>query len=255
MIDIKNLYYHYKKTKPILQNFNFRLDAGDRLAILGNNGVGKSTLLKCLTRIILPQKGEMTFEGQDLLKTNRVSLAKCLAFVAQDSPAVHITVYDMIMLGRKPYIKWGIQDEDTATVCDVIRRLDLENLVTCFVDELSGGERQKVMLARALAQQPRILLLDEPTSNLDMRNQYEVLSLIKEISIEHKIAVIMVIHDINLALRFCNKFLLIKDSKIFDTGGEEILSGEKIEAVYGIPVSVIELEKIRFVVPVQKHDQ
>ncbi|MDR2738999.1 MAG: ABC transporter ATP-binding protein [Treponema sp.] len=249
MVDVKGLRFSYRRLHPVLQDYTFHINAGERLAVLGNNGAGKSTLLKCLVRIILPQRGIICTENDDILKMSRLNLARKIALVAQNECAVRMTVYDMVMLGRKPYIKWGITARDKKIVEAVLCKLRLDNMAARFTDELSGGEHQKVMLARAFAQQPKILLLDEPTASLDLRNQYEVLDLVKEISAEQNIAVIMVIHDINLALRFCNKFMLIKDARIYACGGEEIITNDTVETVYGIAVDVIDLNGVRVMLP------
>jgi iron complex transport system ATP-binding protein len=249
MVDVTGLQFSYRRQYPVLQDYTFHINAGGRLAVLGNNGAGKSTLLKCLVRIILPQQGIIRTENDDILKMSRLNLARKIAFVAQNECAVRMTVYDMVMLGRKPYIKWGITAHDKEIVEAVLFKLRMDDMAARFTDELSGGEHQKVMLARAFAQQPKVLLLDEPTASLDMRNQYEVLDLVKEISAEQNMAVIMVIHDINLALRFCNKFMLIKNSKIYACGGEEIITNDTVETVYGIAVDVIDLNGVKVVIP------
>jgi iron complex transport system ATP-binding protein len=169
--------------------------------------------------------------------------------VAQRNAADRFTVFDSVLLGRKPYIKFEPSQEDLDITKSVIKRMGMESFALRYVDELSGGELQKVMLARALAQQPRILLLDEPTSNLDMRNQYEVLAAVREISRKERISVIIVIHDLNLALRYSDRFLLIKDSKVFAYGGREVMTPENISSVYGMPVAVETVRGMPTVIP------
>ncbi|MBQ9932107.1 MAG: ABC transporter ATP-binding protein, partial [Firmicutes bacterium] len=164
--------------------------------------------------------------------------ARLLSFVAQGSTGCAMTVYDTILLGRKPYMKMGISKEDHQVVEEVILRLGLQDLSFAFLDQISGGERQKVMLARALAQQPRVLLLDEPTSNLDLKNQYEVMGLISEICVTEGLSAVVVIHDLNLALRYCNKLLFLKEGRVYAFGGPEVVTPELLREVYGVHAEV-----------------
>lgn len=246
---VKELNFRYNAAKPILQDIAFEVKVGEFLAILGNNGAGKSTMLKCLNRILSPQKGTVYVNDLNVLSMQLGDVAKNVSFVAQALQNCRLTVYDMVMLGRKPYIKWGIRREDEDLVVSILKDMQLENMAARFVDELSGGEQQKVMLARALAQQPQVLLLDEPTSNLDLRNQHEMLKLISKISRIQDIAVIMVIHDINLALRYCNKFLLLKDNQVYNYGGKEIITDESIKDVYCMPVKIHHIDGTGVVIP------
>ena len=152
-------------------------------------------------------------------------------------------------MGRKPYIKWDVTKQDKEIVDQVIEQLELQDYKMRFLDELSGGELQKVIVARALAQQPKLLLLDEPTSALDPKNQYEMLSLVQKIAQQHQIAVAIVIHDINLALRYCDRFLFIKDTEIYYYGGIETMTADLIEEVYHMPVAIEEYHGIKIMIP------
>lgn len=249
MIQVQELSFSYRQDRPILTGIDFQASKGECTAILGNNGAGKSTLIKCLNRILEPQQGVVYVNGQNTRKLKRNDVAKCLAYVAQHHGGDRFTVFDTILLGRKPYIKFEPTREDLRIVESIIKRMKLEDFALRYIDELSGGELQKVMLARALAQQPQVLLLDEPTSNLDLCNQYEVLSIIREIARTEQIVVLLIIHDLNLALRYCDKFLFLKDNRIFRYGGMEVMTAETIHEVYGIPVTVQELNGIKVVIP------
>ncbi len=251
MMEVKELSFHYTPASPILQDIAFRALPCECLAVLGNNGAGKSTLLKCLNRILRPQGGTVLVEKSSVLKMPLHSVARRMAFVAQDSGKSRLTVYDMVMLGRKPFIKWGASREDKEIVEGVLRQMRLDGMAARFVDELSGGERQKVMLARALAQRPRVLLLDEPTSSLDLCNQYGVMELVRKACRENGIAVVIVIHDLNLALRFCDKFMLIRENRIYGYGGREVITAESIGAVYQIPVDIHSIGGELVVIPRQ----
>lgn len=249
MMVVKELDFQYNSSFQILRDIAFEALPGECLAVLGNNGAGKSTMLKCLNRILSPQKGTVLVDKNNVYQMPLYAVAQNMAFVAQGSQNSRLTVYDMVMLGRKPYIKWGIRKEDEKIVEAVIRQMNLESMAVRFVDELSGGEQQKVILARALAQQPKVLLLDEPTSNLDLRNQYEVLDLVLKVCRHNDIAVVIVIHDLNLALRYCDKFMLIKENQVYDYGSGEIITCESIEDVYQIAVNIHEIDGERVIVP------
>ena len=181
MMKIRNLSFRYRGSVSVLRDVSFEIEPGKFLAILGNNGVGKSTLLKCFNHILKPDTGTVVLDGEDLLRMSDREVAKRVAFVSQSVPSTQMTVHDVVMLGRRPYMKWGFTEDDHRIVHEAMHRLDVEDMRGRFLNQLSGGERQKVMLARALAQQPKVLLLDEPTSALDIQNQYGVLRLVRDI--------------------------------------------------------------------------
>lgn len=252
MIHVKELQFSYNRDQTILRDIDFYAPKGQCTAVLGNNGAGKSTLIKCLNRILEPQQGVVQVCGKNIQNLKRNDIAKCMAYVAQRNTGERFTVFDAVLLGRKPYINFEPTEEDINIVKSVIKRMKLEDFALRYIDELSGGEMQKVMLARALAQRPNVLLLDEPTSNLDLGNQYAVLAITREIARTEQISVIIVIHDLNLALRYCDKFLLIKNNRIFSCGGIEIMTPENISEIYGIPVMVQEINGATVVIPFPK---
>lgn len=250
MLKVDNLSFGYEKGKKnILNNISFELNQGQFLAILGNNGAGKSTLMKCINRIFQPQSGSVTIDGTDISQLNKKELAQKIAYVAQNNNPTHTLVYDAIMLGRKPYIKWGITQNDEKVVEKVMNMLNLNEFATRYLDELSGGEVQKVMLARALAQEPKYLLLDEPTSNLDPNNQHEMLHIISKIRNDENIGAAIIIHDLNHAMSHCDKFLFLKDSKVYSFGGVETVTAESIGDVYNLRADIITHKGYRIIVP------
>lgn len=250
MIKINEITFSYNQgARNILEDISFDIKKNQCIAILGNNGAGKSTLIKCMNRICHAQKGVVMVDGHDVYKMSRNVMAQNISYVAQNNKSLYMTVFDAILLGRKPYIKWDATLEDREIVRDIIQKMQLEDFALRNVAELSGGEIQKVMLARALAQEPKLLLLDEPTSNLDPRNQHEVLRIVKIIAQEHNICVAIVIHDLNLAIRYCDRFLFLKDSHVFSYGGLEIMTPENIEEVYSMHVHIIECMGIPVIVP------
>lgn len=250
MVEVKGVTFAYKPgTGNVLEDVSFAVGQNQCIAVLGNNGAGKSTLLKCINGICPPLRGEVLVGGSSVSGMTRNETARNISYVAQNNISLNMTVFDAILLGRKPYITWDATSQDMHIVHGIIKKMQLEDFALRSVAELSGGERQKVMLARALAQEPKLLLLDEPTSNLDPRNQHEVLRMVKIIAREHNISVVIVIHDLNLAIRYCDRFLFLKDSRVFAYGGLESMTPENIEEVYQIHVHIIEHMDVPVVVP------
>lgn len=250
MVNISNITYAYNVTSnKILEEVSFNIADGQCVGILGNNGTGKSTLLKCIARICHAQGATVHVDGKDVFKMSGGKMAQKIAYVPQGNDTVNMTVFDAILLGRKPYIKWDATSEDYRIVSNIIHEMSLDDFALRNVSKLSGGEVQKVMIARALAQEPRFLLLDEPTSNLDPHNRHEVLDIVKRISKKRNICVAIVIHDINLAMRYCDKFLFLRDSKIYSYGGIETITEKTISEVYRINVDIIKHRDHKIVIP------
>ncbi len=235
--------------ESIIHGITFAVHEGEILAIIGPNGVGKTTLLKCLNRSLVPRAGRVVIGTVDLHSASRREIARRIGFVAQKSDAPRLTVYDLVLLGRVPRIGWGAGAEDHRVTAQAIELLDLGDLALRYADELSGGELQLVQIARALAQQPRVLLLDEPTSSLDLRNQHRLMATITRIAESTSVAVVMTVHDVNLAIRYATSLLLMRDGTIYAAGNRSIVTEEAIEAVYGIAVLVREIDGVPFVVP------
>jgi iron complex transport system ATP-binding protein len=240
MIEIKDISFSYPDA-DILKQVGFTAESGEVVGLLGNNGAGKSTLVTCLNRIRTPKSGSLHIDGKNAFQMGRNELARTVAYVAQKNELTHSTVFDCVLLGRKPYIKWSVSQEDLDICTRIMERVGLLDYQMRYVDELSGGELQKVMLARALVAQPKLLLLDEPTSNLDPKNQYEMMALVRELAREQGITVITVIHDLNLALRFCDKFYFLKAGEGYSYGGLDTVTPETLQAVYGIRAEVLDV--------------
>ena len=249
ILSVNGVEFRYN-SRVILDKVGFSLQRGEFLSILGNNGAGKSTLLKTLNRILPPKKGSILLDDQEVSRLSRRAIASKMAYVSQHYESNRQTVFDAVLLGRKPYIKWEASAYDLALVQEVLAKTGLEEFALRYLDELSGGELQKVIIARALAQEPEVLLLDEPTSNLDLKNQIEVLRTIQEVAKEKNIAVAAVMHDLNLALRFSDKFLLLQKTRVYAAGGPEVMTAETISQVYGLPVEVEKVNNQRVVIPV-----
>lgn len=248
-LEAKAVAFSYPRSKgAVFEGVSLKAYAGTMTAILGNNGAGKSTLLNLLGHIEAPTAGAVEVGGVDLASLGRREIARHIAYVSQQQRIPHLSVYDEVLLGRKPHVSWSITENDRGVVAAAIERLQLEPFVDRFCDELSGGERQKVYIARALAQETEVLLLDEPTSALDPKNQMEVLQTVREITTQTSLATIMVIHDINLALRFCDSFLLMRDGHVVAQGGIEAVTEETLAQTYDMPLRLIEFDGIKLVV-------
>lgn len=242
MISVEKISYSYGLGgRDVLKNISFKAPYGECVGILGNNGAGKSTLITCLCKIRTPKNGSVCIDNGDIHKMNRLEAARLISYVAQKNEISHMTVFDSVLLGRKPYIKLSVSQDDL-DICEyVIEQVGLSNFRLRYINELSGGEQQKVMLARALVQQPKLLLLDEPTSNLDPKNQHEMLALVRELAIVSKISVFIILHDISLALRYCDKFLFLKQGEVYKYGNASIVTKETIADVYDISGDVVEI--------------
>lgn len=216
MLTVNGIHFAYNH-KPVLKEVSFHVGPGELCAILGNNGAEKSTLLKCLLGLLEPSRGTIRINGEDASCLTRMDMARRIGYVSQkESASSRLTVFDAVLMGRRPHINWGAGERDLEVVLEVIESLALEDLSMRYLDRLSGGELQKVFIARALAQEPGIMLLDEPTSNLDFRNQLEVMETVDSAISERNISALMAIHDVNLALRFSDKFVLLKDGVILE---------------------------------------
>lgn len=238
-LTVNKLSFSYESL-PVLKSVNLTIDFGEILSIVGPNGSGKSTLLKCINQILKTRQNTVLIDGRDASKMSLKELSKIMGYVPQSSMSTFpLTVFDVVLMGRKPYINWGLSERDYEIVAKTLAFLGIEELATRYFNELSGGEQQKVIIARALAQQPQILLLDEPTSNLDIRHQLEVLGIIKDLSLNLKLSVIMAMHDLNLASRFSDKIIMLKNGCIFAAGSpESVITEENIMAVYGVKAHV-----------------
>ena len=238
ILTINNLSYNYKETKA-LKNISFSLASGDFMTIVGPNGSGKSTLLKCLDRILKYKEGNIEIDGENLKNISLKSLSRKIAYVPQKEETVTSnTVFDIVMLGRKPYIEWNITEHDIKIVSDLLERFDLTALAMRDINTLSGGQRQRVFIARALAQQPDVLLLDEPTANLDLYHQSKIMDYLADLANEGLI-IIVTMHDINLALLFCTKAIMLSCGSLFASGGKEIFTKENIDNLFRTTVKIV----------------
>lgn len=245
----ENICFSYN-SHPVLSDVSFTIESGCMVCILGVNGAGKSTLLKCLNRILSPRYGSVLLDGEDLSCMNRTEVARSIGYVPQRHPDSGMTVFETVLLGRKPHMGWKARPEDYAVVESIISQIGLETLSMRRVCNLSGGQLQKVIIARALAQTPRVLLLDEPTSSLDLKNKLDVMRLIRQVSKSHGISTIIAIHDLNVAIRFAERFLFLKEGRIHSIATKKTLSADVIRQVYDVEVALSQCEGHTIVVPI-----
>jgi iron complex transport system ATP-binding protein len=247
--EVNGVAFSYK-SRHVLDGVSFTVQADDVVSILGPNGVGKTTLIKCIDKVLKPNSGSVLIEGADLHQMSKKDIAKNIGYVAQKSETSQTTVFDSVLLGRKPHFDWNVTDKDIRLAGRVLHLLGLDGLALKYIDEISGGEYQLVQIARVLVQQPKVILLDEPTSSLDLSNQHMIMHLIRNIVKKNHMAAVMIIHDLNLAIRHSDKFIMMKDGKVYATGGHEIITSENIKAVYSIDAYVERVRGIPVVIPI-----
>ncbi len=226
----------------ILENVSLTAQEGDFVGILGPNGSGKTTLLKSISRTLKPHRGAILLDKTDLYELKHTEVAKQLAVVPQEtSIGFSFTALDVVLMGRNPHLtRFQMEtDKDMDIARKAMMQTNVWHLANRPVNELSGGEKQRVIIARALAQEPRVLLLDEPLTHLDMINQLEIMDLVKDLCVNHGLIVLAVIHDLNLAARYCNTAVLLKNATVWAAGNlDQVLTAENIRAVFKVDAVV-----------------
>lgn len=249
MLEARHLAFSFKRNRPLLTDVSLSVPPGTFTAILGRNGCGKSTLLSLLTAARKPQGGEVLLDGTPLAAMDRRERARRIAFVAQHSHGNRLTVFDSVLLGRRPFMDGAPTAEDRAIVAHTLEELGLGGYALRYMDELSGGEYQTVVLARAFVQRTGTLLLDEPTNNLDPAHQQEVMALVRRQVQERGVGAAAVMHDINLALRHCDRFLFLKDGLVDAYGGSDVVTARQVQRIYGIEVEMIQHGDAKVAIP------
>ena len=223
-LEVKDLRYGYTQAREVVKGVSFTAQAGECLAVLGVNGVGKTTMLKCINRIIRPSSGEVLVDGVPVGKLGGRALAQQIGYVPQGCEFADSSVFDAVLLGRKPFIQWDVTKRDLEIVQEVLGLMSLEEYANRNVNALSGGERQKVSIARALAMNPDILFFDEPTSALDPELTGEILKVIRELASEH-MTMVVVTHEMKFARDVADKVIFMDDGVIVEAGTPEEVFG------------------------------
>ncbi len=238
-LKIQDLEFSYQ-SRPIFSDMCLEIPTGKFVSILGPNGSGKSTFLKCVDRILTPSFGQIFIDNEDIFSINRMDLAKKVSYVPQSSVRVFPhSVFDVIYMGRRPYLGWVGSSNDEEYVWNVINLLGLEEIANHSFNELSGGQQQKVLVARALVQDTDMILLDEPTSNLDIWHQLDIMNIISDLVVKTGITSLMAVHDLNMASKFSDLIILLKDGIVYAIGKpEEVLTNENIAEVYKVDVQI-----------------
>jgi iron complex transport system ATP-binding protein len=247
MLSVRGLTLRYPRGPALVTGLDFDAASGELLAVLGPNGAGKSTLLKALVHLLRPRAGSARLDGADLTRLGPRERARRVAWLPQQSRPAPVTVAEAVLLGRLPHGGGGA--EDLAILEAVLAALGLAALAGRPCTELSGGELQKVLIARALAQTPRLLALDEPVNHLDLARQIEVLELVRKTTRARGLVTLVVLHDLNLALRFADRFLLLDGRGDARLGPMDSLDAATAGAVYGIPLVVGEVGGHPLLVP------
>ena len=243
MLKVENLSFRYSKfSRPVLNGASLELQPGEIGILLGKNGSGKTTMFKNILGIHKPGSGRILFEGEDLLKMSRKERARRIAYVPQDIHFGALTVFDSIMLGRISYFGMKSGDEDYKAVEKILMDMHLESFAFRMVDELSGGERQKIAIARAMAQEPKMMVFDEPTGNLDIANEQLIIEEARKLAKEKNIAILSSLHDLNQAIAFGDKFFFLKNGVVQYAGGREIITPEVVKDTFDVDVRIREID-------------
>lgn len=253
ILEIKDLCFAYGKNQSmILDNLSFNFEKKKIYCILGENGSGKSTLLNCINNININYSGSIKINVEDNfldvsnIKDNERS--KLISYVAQHNHQSSLSVYDYIMLGRKPYINFSPLMIDHEIVSNTISKFKINNISTKNCNEISGGEFKKVCIARAFAQKSPLLIMDEPTNNLDVYNQHEIFTKIQETVKTKNLSVICVVHDVNLAIKYADELLFMKNGKIAKNGKKDIVTKDLLHEIYGVNSHIFEENEEKFIV-------
>jgi iron complex transport system ATP-binding protein len=242
-IDVREISFRYGD-QWVIEDLSFHVNGGEFWGIIGPNGAGKTTLLKLLYRFIEPQRGTVFIDEDELSRMRRSDIARKIAVVPQDTQVVFpFRGLEVVLMGRSPHLG-RLQFEGRKDVEIAEKSMELTDTLQFApraINELSGGERQRILIARSLAQEAEIMLLDEPTSNLDISHQVEFYDLVSRLNREKKLTILTVSHDINLASEYCRKIILLKGGRIFKMGSpKEVVAEEHIRRVYGSRVLVDE---------------
>lgn len=243
-LHIKNMEFAYDKGVPVLKDISCDIEEGKITVIAGPNGCGKTTLLRIMGNVIRAQSGDVVFEGNALSDISIKEYAKEVAFVRQQNETVPVTVKEYVSLGRLPHgsaFSLFLNKKDNEIIERSLKICEIEDLSHKLLTELSSGQKQLSRIARSLSQEPKLLLLDEPTSNLDIKHQIDTLDMIANLVNNYSLTAVIVLHDLNLALQYADRVILMKDGKVVRDGVPyEVIDKDVLEKIYETPISIIE---------------
>lgn len=249
MLSVRDLRFRYSRRGPaVLDGVDLELNDGEIGILLGKNGSGKTTLFKNILGICKPESGSMLFDGEDLLRMNRLERARRIAYVPQSIHFGALSVFDTVLMGRVSYFGTRAGKEDEAAVEAILRDMELEAYAFRNVEALSGGERQKIAIARALAQEPRLLVFDEPTGNLDIANEQLIVREARRMASEKGIGILISLHDLNQALDLGDQFFFMKDGRIRHAGGPETVTESAIRETFDAEVRIVRVEEKKIII-------
>ena len=249
-LEIRDISYSYGQ-HAVLKKISAEAFSGDVTAIAGCNGVGKTTLLKCIAKLLKPSEGKILYNNQNISAYSGRELARLQAYVPQNTmPSFPLTVEEYVSLGRKPYVEWSLKEHDLDVIEQNMQYMGITEYRGKLLNEISGGERQRVLLTRALVQEPKILLLDEPTSALDIHHQLEVMLLLRKIAVERDCVVMIVMHDLTLINRFTDRVILLENGALLSEGSTaDVLTPANLRTAYRVETDIIPTSHGTVIIP------
>ena len=248
MLKVENLSFRYGRGLPVLRGASLELKQGEIGILLGKNGSGKTTMFKNILGIEKPDGGSITFDGENLLKLSRRERARYIAYVPQHIHFGDLSVFDSVLMGRVSYFGMKAGKEDFLAVEQILEDMQLLEFASRSAETLSGGEKQKIAIARAMAQEPRLMVFDEPTGNLDIANEQLIMQEAKKLAREKNISILSSLHDLNQALYFGDRFFFLKDGAVKCAGGKEIFTEEIIREVFDIGVKIVQIDNQKVII-------